>query len=538
MAVLTREQYIATFGRDPDEHIRMNASVLGGGRRSASPAAPADEAEGPGLIKSTAMGAKAGLLFDWDDEIEAGVRSAFGPRKYAEVRDELRADKKRAQEAHPWGFGLGQVLGGVGSAVATGGVGGAALKLGTKGVAALAGAEGALGAAGASEADTAAGVAKDAAIGAGTGAVLGAGLHKAISKYAAGSIERRARHLTEDIGEGAVPTVKRRLGEVTKVGADEQSLAVSILDEDKAFSAALKKGQKEAAEVAKQRLSEHGATVAPLYKEIDKVTGGVPMGKLTASFDNAIAEADLPGNSRIRESLEEVRDDFTAWATKKVHKGDPETDLDNLKIPTQDVRDWVSRLKGHTTRAMGQLAETEAKLVRDAQHKAGHSFLRSHLESVAQETPDLAPVVGKILESNKKATVFHSVSDALEAAGTRKNWSPQNFRQMLAQGGLPLGAAVVGAGADLASGGLAYLGAKAGQATAKALDRAATQKLAALVRGVKAGNAGQKMALDAVTAGVPMATVAAVLNSWKAAPEWVREMIGETASLAKDAVTD
>ena len=44
------------------------------------------------------------------------------------------------------------------------------------------------------------------------GAVLGAGLHKVLGNYANTAVERRARHLTEDVGEGAIPTVKRRLG--------------------------------------------------------------------------------------------------------------------------------------------------------------------------------------------------------------------------------------------------------------------------------------------------------------------------------------
>lgn len=489
-----------------------------------APAIPlsANEAEEPSLLESVGRGVKQGLTFDFGDEIEAGLRSAFSDRKYTEIRDEIRAKDKAAQEAHPWGYGLSQAFGGVATGLATGGVAGTAAKLGTAGVAGLAGAEGALGAAGASEADLTkgdvGGLAKDAATGGVVGGVLGAGLHKVFGNYVNSSVERRARHLTEDVGEGAIPTVKRRLGVVTKVSDQtDQSLAVNVLDSDPEFLKALKKGQKGAQEVAEERLDTLGKKVKPLYDQIDAETGGVPLTATLGHMDAAIAEADLPGNSNIREALQNTRDDLEQSFRRKLLRMNPEAtgeqvaaELQNSVMGTQEVRRWVTRLRQQATTSMGSLSETERKVVKDEVHGVAHNFLKGYLTDVATAVPDLAPAVGEILENNKKILVYASVKDALEKATERKAWGPQNFRDVLAHASLPGMAAIIGGGADLATGGLAFAATKAAQAAGSVIGHAATFQLSKLVRASKAGSLTAQMVEDAIKAGVPVATARAI----------------------------
>ena len=521
---------------------RFQAAPVDFSGASAAGSTSQPSGEEPSLLEAAGRGLKQGVTFDFGDEIEAGLRSAFSDRKYTEIRDEIRAKDKAAQEAHPWGYGLSQALGGVATGLATGGAAGAAAKLGTAGVATLAGAEGALGAAGASEADLTKGevgkFAKDTAVGAGTGAILGAGLHKVFGNYVDTAVERRARHLTEDIGEGAVPTVKRRLGQVTVFNeATDQSLAVNVLDSDKPFLQALKKGQKEAKEVTQERLEDLGKTVKPLYDEIDRETGGVPLGRVVGHMDAAISGADLPGNANITDALRDTRNDFlNAWRRKLDLA--PDANLDAVNVPSQSVRQWVTRLRQQATTSMGSLSETERKVVKDEIHGVAHEFLKGYLDDVAKAVPSLEPTVSKLMEANRKILVYASVQDALKGAVQRKAWGPQNFRDVLASASLPGMAAIVAGGADVASGGAAFAATKAAQAAGRAVNRASTQKLAALVRAVQAGNASKATVLEAIKAGVPIGTVGGILNSWRGAPDWVHDMTGDTAASLSDAVTE
>ena len=508
--------------------------VTGTGFGAAVPEGP----EEPGLIEAGLRGIKQGATLDFGDEIEAGLRSAFSDRKYTEIRDEIRAKDRAAQEAHPWGFGLGQVLGGVATSAVTGGVGGAAAKLGAKGVVALAGAEGALAGAGASEADLTkgdvGGVVKDAAVGGATGAALGYGLHKVFGGYVDSAVERRARHLTEDIGEGGVPTVKKRLGQITKVNDQtEQSLAVNVLDSDKEFTRALKAGKKEALEVTSERLDALGKEVTPIYKALDRETGGVPLGRVVGLMDDAVVNSDVAGNSNVRHALEETRDEFLNVYRRRLDL-EPGVDLNAVMIPTQDVRQWVTRLKKQATTSMGSLSETERKVVKDEIHRTADTILRDHLEGVATAVPELAPVVEQLREANRKIAVYASVKEALEKSAERKNWSPQNLRDLLGSTGLPLTAGVIGAGADVASGGLLFATTKAAQIAGSKLNKAATLALSKLVRAAKAGDVTKTMILDAHRAAIPMATVSAILNTAKNLPEELRDLPGTLADVATD----
>lgn len=472
------------------------------------PAAPVVEA--PSTLEAIARGGVSGATMGLDDEIGGLLKSAFGEKTYKEARDELRAKKKASQEAHPWAYGLADILGGV----ATPGLG-AAKTVKTVGSVVKAGAvAGGISALGASEADLTegdfAGAIKDTAVGAAVGGAVSGGLHKIFGKYADTAIERRSKHLTEDLAEGAVPTAKRRLGEVTKFNpATGDSLAVKVLDADPQFIKALGKGQTEAREVAGKRLKDLGGRATKLYDTIDGEIGGVPLGRVVDQMDAAVKTADLPGNAQFYEALEEAKNQFLNSYRRRLDLA-PGQDLNAVTIPTQQVRQWVTRLKKQATTSMGSLSETERKVVKDRVHEAADNILNEHLDEVSRALPDLAPTVAELRQVNQQILVYASADEALKAAVKRKTWSPQSLRDTLTNTGLPVVAGLAGAGADLASGGLAYVGTRAALAGGKKLNREATRALATLVRAAKAGDVSAVQREAALRAGVPLSLVYSV----------------------------
>jgi hypothetical protein len=473
-----------------------------------------EEQEEPGLAEAAGRGLLSGVTFDFDDEIGAALGSAFSDRKYKELRDELRAKKAAAQEAHPWGYGLASALGTVGTGLVTGGLAAGAKTVG--GVAKLAAAESALQAAGNSTADLTegdvGGLVKDTAVGGAVGGVIGAGLHKALGAYAATAPLRRAQHLGEDIAEGAIPTAKRRLGQVLEVNEKTgHSLAVDVLDSDPEFTKALGKGQAQARVVAQQRLEGLGKEVTPIYKGLDRETGGVPLGHVVERMDEMVAGADKPGNAQVHAALEEARNQFVGSYRRKLDI-DPTADLNSINIPTQDVREWVTRLKKQATTSMGSLSETERKVVKDEVHRATNVILNDHLDNVARSLPELAPDIAALREANKKILVYSLADDTLKNAVQRKAWSPSSFSETLSKTFLPVAAGAIGAGADVVTGGLAYGGTKLALKAGAKAHRGATKLLNQLVQAARSGNATSKMALDAITGGVPAALVNTIMS--------------------------
>lgn len=161
----------------------------------------------PTELESFGRGAASGATFGFADELagaaEAGGKALFGKDKlvdvldnYRKYRDESRQAFKAAEEKNPASFLAGEVAGGIGTGLATGGAGvaGAVGKTGLKELmkqgAKIGAAQGAASGLGLSEADLAegdvSGVAKDVALGAGTGYVAGGALPAAMTGLKAG----------------------------------------------------------------------------------------------------------------------------------------------------------------------------------------------------------------------------------------------------------------------------------------------------------------------------------------------------------------
>lgn len=165
---------------------------------SASPAAVAPPQEAPGYLESAGRGAAQGLTFGFADELQAGAESLLNDADYEKRVTEIRDQYKAAADENPITYYGADIASGF--ALPIGAIGGFATKgastLGKIGRSAGSGAIlGGLSGAGTSEAADMTGVAKDAAVGAGVGAVAGPVIE--------GSITGASNYLgkkTQDIG--------------------------------------------------------------------------------------------------------------------------------------------------------------------------------------------------------------------------------------------------------------------------------------------------------------------------------------------------
>jgi hypothetical protein len=461
-------------------------------------------AQEPGLASSVGEGVLQGATFGWADEIEGGLKAAFTDQKYERARDQARARYAAKREAHPIGTGLGEVIGGIGTGLATGGAGIAARvgATGARGAAALAGAEGLATGAGFSESDNLAGVAGDAAVSGAVGAGLGYGLHRVFSRFVDRAPERHVEDLTKDLTAGATPTESKRFAQ--GLG----NLATDILEKDRQFMKAVRTGPEEATKVVDERLKTLGPQTKPLYDQLDKDAGKVPVTAVTTHFDTLIDDAaQKPGLERIRDALEETRDNFTTAVALK-HGATPGPG-GVVEVPHQEVRQWVTRLLKAELKAWGGLNDTAAHEIREKVYDAADSFLKGHLDNVVKAMPQLEPTVTQLRELNRQIRTYAQTSSLLEHVEDRQMWKKANLFQTLRSAGLPGVAGVAAAGGDLISGGIAYAGAQAAMAVMKGTNRAATKALAKLVTDARAGSVGKKAAVEAIKLGVPMATVLA-----------------------------
>lgn len=169
-----------------------------------------------GQLESALRGTAQGLSFGFADEVTGALESLASDKTYEQARNESRENYKAAQEANPITYGAGQVVGAVAPALATGGTS----------VAALA-AQGAAQGLGSSEADLlkgdVLGAAKDTAIGASTGAVVG-GAGKALSTVAP-KVAKGFQNVVEDVAtaplgqagaKGVVPKAIDTIGQAGK----------------------------------------------------------------------------------------------------------------------------------------------------------------------------------------------------------------------------------------------------------------------------------------------------------------------------------
>jgi len=230
--------------------------------------------------------AAQGLLFDWADELEAGVRSAiFEDRPYEEIRDEIRAQVKAYQEANPGEALTYELLGAAAPTVAMmlvpGGQAAAGSNVARIGAGQLVKrgfAEGAVAGAGKSEEEDVTGIALDAATGGVTGAVLSP-VASGVLGTASNKAGQVATWLRENVGgrpSDAAITELQRLAKGSGKSIDQIIEDISegrIMAENRTLAAAVRAIRSKGSEEAGQAPALIDKTLRSRADETAKIAG-------------------------------------------------------------------------------------------------------------------------------------------------------------------------------------------------------------------------------------------------------------------------
>jgi hypothetical protein len=445
--------------------------------------------ETPGSISSALRGVKQGLTFDFGDEIAGALEAAFTSKTYKQARDEARAKDRAARESSPLAFGLGQILG-AGATMAIPGAGAARLGTGVAGAAARGAGAGIVAGAGASEAEGIEGVVKDAAkgglVGGATGAALG-GLSRILGGpkgIVGGAPERADKQLLTGVGMGATPKVYK---ELNKKGASVvEELRASGLDKVARDPEALAAG-------AEETLKKVGGRLGEIYKAVDAASPTLPKIDVLRALKRVQSSyAGNPATRPIARQIKSLADDADeAWKGKFV--------------PAEKVHEFVSSLGKRAFE--GVKPADAAKASRDI-WGATQRVLQRHVDRITKRNPS-AGNLDELKKLNATYSALSPVRDAAAYKATRAKMSPTGLRQIAGE------AANVWSGiAAVASGSpLPLLLSKPATDAAGAAGRAATSALARLVRAARAGQPTAQLVQDALTAGVPRATVVNVVSA-------------------------
>lgn len=476
----------------------------------ATAAAPAPEKEEPSLLEAGARGLKQGVTFGFGDEISGALESAFTSKTYQQARDEARANDKAAREAHPIGFGVGEILGGVGGTVlapeltALKGAGLAA------NIARGAGAGIAQGI-GDSEADLTkgdvAGVAKDAARGGLIGGTVGGILGTVAGKFTGAAAEaREGKQIVNQLGERATKTTRDRLaakGESVVEAAQEHGLD-KVAREPTKLAAATK--------VARDEI---GPAISEITQAADQVSQGIAPGKIEKALKKVEYEyrknpATRPQADAIATQIENMKSTplgeeggtkLPGWLGPRAEGAAPLTWGDVKAIPSDDVRKFASSLGDEAFAGAGFDPKTTKRMQQRA-WGAVKDVLTEHIEkTVPNQAADFARL-------NRQYSALADIGKAAEYRSRLTGFAPTGLRQIAGH------ATNVGAlGLSLATGNpLPILATAVGKPLAAAAGRGATVALAKLARAARNGNGIAAAAQEALSAGVPRATIEATVS--------------------------
>jgi hypothetical protein len=492
----------------------------------------------PGGFASLGRGVIQGATLGYSDEISGAIESLFSDKTYQQARDESRAANEQAKAAHPFLYGGGEIGGGIASAFVPGL--GIAKGAGLAKTALTLGAQGGAAALGGSTAELTGpnrdigGAIKDTAVGFGLGAGIGAAAH-GLSSVLASAPEKAMADRAANVAQGsgtkgsATLTIKKALARDPE--AIDKALTTSFESETSKKPIALERIMRESAKdvlpVVEERASQVAAKLGPVYKAADKVEGGLSLHNFINHVDDEIATLSKnPENEKLVETLADAkRSALKAWAPELEQKlasnatanklglvGQMFKNLDEVRIPYQDFRSWVSHLQKEGTN--GTRTIMDMKAAQAAKMKLGtnlRDFLMSDLEALAERHPDAGISVEKLAANNREYSALANIQDAVESRFWKENAGNSSGKGHAAQligagigalagGAIPIpgvghaiGAAVGGAVGAKAASGLAG----AGQSATKTLANAHS-KIAELAARAAAGDVHAKALLHAI----------------------------------------
>lgn len=452
-------------------------------------------------FESLARGAAQGASMGFADEITGGLEALFTDKTYQQARNESREQYKQAEEDHGAAFTVGNVGGGLATALIPAG----ALIKGTGfAVHAARGAgAGILSGIGSSEGETVEEIARDAGKSGLAGAAIGGALGAGAEKLIRGAPKRVDDRLIQSITGGRATTAGKKIYQ----DAPNVVAAAKKFGLDKVAS-----DPEALIPQTRAALKDVGSKIGGIYEAADRTFLGVPAKDVAAALRQVgkkySSPADAPLRRQIDNLVSEVKD---SWG-----KGP------RARVPLAKVNELATKLEGQGFASADLTPAAGAKLKRDL---AGgvNKVLKARMDEIQEFASHVkaTPTAGQsqpLAESMSAAdglkqlltlnAQYKGLKRIERMAGERSGVPPQNR----AAGGLrnAIGNAVdVGSlAASVATGSpLPYLATKVGIPAAKATGRAADVALAKLYTAAKQGQVTAQLVQQALTAGVPRGLV-------------------------------
>lgn len=464
------------------------------------------------------FGLHATNVFGAGPAIQAAVNSVLRGGSYDQWREAFKKAQGESEEQNPRAALAGKVtsivpetiLGGAaGKAIAGGaklaGIAGRTSAFATKSPilanaieGALAGAGyGAAGGAGealSNDTDVLSGAAKGVLPGAVAGGAFGA-VAGGISKLAKSAATKADEALIKSVtGEG------KAAAELTPEAKDE---ILSLIRSDPEVRSALAKPAAQAEKAILSRAESVAEKIKPLTSEVDKVTGGISLGKFSRAIDEEIASlSKTPLREAERKSLDEARNSIlTAWGgdavqalqsneakESKVLRDALINKLDRVRVPSENFVKLQTEIAADSGKGKDYIASVVKKAIDD------------HLAEAATKSPEISSVVDQINSLGKQESLLRMIGDA---AGKKTEKEAHSGLDKLI--GIFTHHGPVGAGLALATGHPLPALALAAPAAAKK----GTEFLAYIAREAAAGNPKAIRALKAAQAARSIGTAGA-----------------------------
>lgn len=377
-------------------------------------------------IESGLRGVAQGVSFGLADEITAGLESAFTDKTYEQARNESRDAYKSAQMQNPKAYMAGEVGGAIGAAFVPG-LGALNVAKGTSLAArtGIAAAQGGLTGFGLSEADTVAGMAKDTAIGAGTGAVMQGVGEKVISplvskggqllKSGASKLDEAADWSLKKLGNGLAnideADTERYLANRVAVNNSPSigDLAEDVLKSSDSSDALLSQMYKKASELSSdawltldksRTISKSGIKQAIADTQDSLLTDGVLIGK-----SQARAHSDL---QTIMQQIDGLNENI------------PETTMKRLIQMLDENIDWNDPSKNLTNESLSSVRQFI-----DMTLKKQNPAYKAKMEAT-QEVSEAIALVKKAFENRQNPEDFNKFLKGVKNLGRKDQHSLAN----------------------------------------------------------------------------------------------------------------
>jgi len=511
----------------PPRAAAAAASMVPYGFRAAPPETdivPDTEGE-PDKVGSFLRGIQQGVSFNLSDELTAAARSALGTVglgrdvTYQQAVGEERAKLAADRAANPKATFAGNLAGGIGAGVVTGGAAAAAGLRGLPAVTGLGVAEGSLAGWGGSEAKDLAGLTRDTLTGGAIGGATAGLLQGPVGQYVSKAIQRRASQLKSAITSGTPRTNQRRFAQLF---SDDPETVVEFFDRagnKQIIRDARNTGTVDKAlDAVEERLGKVASETRPKWDKLSTIAPPSLHDAKRLLVEELNAIGNEAGEDRWRQILLRELDDLDTTVGKGLPNGtNPKTVLFSGhagESPARAFRSWVSKEIAKTDRTMGSLAETEhyifdAKL-RDVKERS----IREYLDRVGQTKPAAKALIDELRPLNRDIKVLVKTQDALKPRVGDQAIERATLGSRLGKGASIATAAMLGAGGtqSLIGGALGAGVAYGSMAGARAVNLNATRALASIMMSARRGSLDRRLIEDALTAGVPLATVDAAVR--------------------------